>query len=104
MAKYGDEWTDKFWVTITEHRKIKQAWNFDHRSKELMRQYYDANKFLVTCLSSDWNLTGLCQQRIRETLHYYYRLLKLKSEKVKVQISVHSLLPLQRHCCKVFLQ
>ena len=46
----GQEWCEQFRSCLVEYRYIKQNWQFTHRQKALLDQYYSANLFLVECL------------------------------------------------------
>ena len=36
---------------MLEHRNIGHDWQFSKEQKQLLQQYYDANKLLVDCLN-----------------------------------------------------
>jgi predicted NACHT family NTPase len=49
----GQSWTEQLRCILIQHRNIGHDWQFSEAQKELLRQYYDANKLLVDCLNSD---------------------------------------------------
>ena len=53
---------------MIKHRNIGHNWQFSYEQKELLKQYYHANKLLVDCLKSSCNVTPEVQQEIEETL------------------------------------
>jgi hypothetical protein len=53
---------------MIKHRNIGHNWQFSQEQKELLKQYYDANKLLVDCLNSSCNVTPEVQQEIENTL------------------------------------
>jgi predicted NACHT family NTPase len=46
----GQEWCEQFRAFLVEDRHIGHDWQFSHRQKALLDQYYSANLFLVECL------------------------------------------------------
>jgi predicted NACHT family NTPase len=47
----GQSWAAKLRATMIEHRNIGHDWQFSEEEKDLLQQYYDANKLLVDCLN-----------------------------------------------------
>jgi hypothetical protein len=43
-------------------------WHFSLQHKEVLKQYYDANKLLVDCLNSSSDVTPAVRSHIEETL------------------------------------
>ncbi|MBW4613301.1 MAG: NACHT domain-containing NTPase [Desmonostoc vinosum HA7617-LM4] len=64
----GQAWGEQLRNILIEHRNIGYNWQFDKQQKELLQQYYDANKLLVDCLNRAANITPLVRQAIEETL------------------------------------
>lgn len=60
--------TDEFTRMMISHRYIGDDWQFSQEQKELLRQYYDANKLLVDCLNSGCNVSGEVRREIEDTL------------------------------------
>ena len=52
---------------MIQHRNIGHDWQFSEHQKELLKEYYDANKLLVDCLNSS-NVTPKVRNEIEETL------------------------------------
>jgi predicted NACHT family NTPase len=53
---------------MIDHRNIGHDWQFSDQQKQLLQQYYDANKLLVDCLNSDCDVSREVRQEIEETL------------------------------------
>jgi predicted NACHT family NTPase len=64
---------NKIWIkrlrdVMIKHRNIGHNWQFSKEQKELLKQYYDANKLLVDCLNSCSNVTPAVRSHIEDTL------------------------------------
>ncbi len=55
-------------TAIIEHRNIGHDWQFSDEQKQLLQQYYDANKLLMDCLNSDCYVSRDVRQEIEDTL------------------------------------
>ena len=64
----GQAWTEQLRSAMIEHRNIGHDWQFSDEQKQLLQQYYDANKLLVDCLNSDCYVSREVRQEIEETL------------------------------------
>jgi predicted NACHT family NTPase len=64
----GKAWIDQLRAVIIEHRNIGHEWHFNDVQKQLLQQYYDANKLLVDCLNSDCYVSREVRQEIEDTL------------------------------------
>ncbi|NJN87545.1 MAG: NACHT domain-containing NTPase [Leptolyngbyaceae cyanobacterium SL_7_1] len=64
----GQQWREELRVLMIEHRNIGHDWQFNDEQKQLLRQYYDANKLLVDCLNSDCSVSPDVRQEIEATL------------------------------------
>jgi len=64
----GQTWTRKLREVMIEHRNIGHDWQFDEEQKELLKQYYDANKLLVDCLNSNCYVSREVRSQIEDTL------------------------------------
>ncbi|HEY9726010.1 MAG TPA: NACHT domain-containing NTPase [Chroococcales cyanobacterium] len=53
---------------MISQRHIGYDWQFSKQQREVLRQYYDANKLLVDCLNSGCNVTPSVRQQIEDTL------------------------------------
>src|SRR4028118_390003 len=53
----GKAWTEQLRAVMIQHRNIGHNWQFSKEQKELLKQYYDANRLLVDCLKSSCNVT-----------------------------------------------
>jgi len=61
-------WTEQLRTVIIEHRNICHNWQFSDEQRQLLKQYYDANKLLVNCLNSDCYVSRDVRQEIEDTL------------------------------------
>ncbi len=61
-------WTEQLRAVMIEHRNIGHDWQFSKKQKELLKQYYDANKLLIDCLNSDCYVSREVRQEIEDTL------------------------------------
>ncbi|NMG08053.1 NACHT domain-containing protein [Brasilonema sp. UFV-L1] len=61
-------WIEKLRSVMINHRNIGHDWKFSELQKQLLKQYYDANKQLVDCLNSDCCISLKVRQEIENTL------------------------------------
>ncbi len=61
-------WIEKLKAVITQHPSIGHYRRFSNKQKELLKQYHDANKLLVACLTSASNITIVGRSHIEDTL------------------------------------
>jgi len=64
----GRAWVKKLRTVLIEHRNIGHDWQFSDGQKQLLEQYYDANKLLVDRLNSDCYVSRDVRQEIEDTL------------------------------------
>jgi predicted NACHT family NTPase len=64
----GQSWTGKLRAAMVEYCNIGHDWQFSAQQKELLKQYYNANKLLVDCLNSGCDVSPEVRQQIEETL------------------------------------
>ncbi|PHK26209.1 hypothetical protein VF10_03560 [Nostoc linckia z13] len=64
----GQAWAKQLRALIIEHRNIGHDWQFSNEQKELLKQYYNANKLLVDCLNSECYVSREVRQHIEDTL------------------------------------
>jgi len=64
----GKAWTEQLRAVIISYRNLGQDWQFSNWQRDILQQYYDANKLLVDCLNSDCCLTAPVRQEIESTL------------------------------------
>lgn len=64
----NETWTAKLRNCMIQHRNIGHDWQFSDVQKQLLQQYYDANKPLVDCLKSDCYVSQEVRQDIEDTL------------------------------------
>ncbi|MBG1264617.1 helix-turn-helix domain-containing protein [Nostoc commune] len=48
--------------------KLSQKWYFDDKQKKLLRQYYEANKLLMFCINSKFDISPEVRSHIEDTL------------------------------------
>jgi predicted NACHT family NTPase len=65
---HGRSWIEKLRKITIEHRNIGHDWQFSKSQKELLQNYYDANKLLVDCLKSECYANRQVLQHIEDTL------------------------------------
>ncbi|MBW4501199.1 MAG: hypothetical protein KME57_16950 [Scytonema hyalinum WJT4-NPBG1] len=61
-------WVEKLRTVMINHRNIGHDWKFSESQKQLLKQYYDANKQLVDCLNSDCCISLKVRREIENTL------------------------------------
>jgi predicted NACHT family NTPase len=64
----GYEWTDQLRTAMIEHRNIGHDWQFSEEQRQLLLQYYDANKLLVDCMNSDCYVSREVRAAIEDQL------------------------------------
>jgi predicted NACHT family NTPase len=64
----GQAWTKQLKSEMIKQRNIGHDWQFSDQQKELLKQYYKANKLLVDCLNSASSMTPAVRSHIEETL------------------------------------
>ena len=64
----GKAWCEELREVMIKYRNIGHDWQFTDKQKELLKQYYDANKLLVDCLNSDCYVSREVRQQIEDTL------------------------------------
>ncbi|MEH1944002.1 MAG: NACHT domain-containing NTPase [Nostoc sp.] len=64
---YSQAWVDQLRAIMIEYRNIGHDWQFSNVQKDLLKQYYDANKLLVDCLNSDCYISREVRQKIEYT-------------------------------------
>ena len=64
----GQHWILQLRYVMSEYFNIGHNWKFSKHQKELLKQYYDANKVLVDCLNSGCELSSKVRQEIEDTL------------------------------------
>jgi predicted NACHT family NTPase len=65
---HSHAWTENLRLAIVGYRNIGYSWRFDVRQRKLLKQYYQANKFLVEGLYRAAHISARAQQAIEETL------------------------------------
>ncbi|MEH2204934.1 MAG: hypothetical protein V7K53_12780 [Nostoc sp.] len=61
-------WIEQFKTVMIQYHNIAPKWQLSVQQKELLKQYYDANKLLLECLKSDCYVSREVRQQIEDTL------------------------------------
>lgn len=64
----GQAWQNQLRTVMIKHRNIGHDWQFSIGQKKRLKQYYNANKFLVDCLKSDCYISRSVREEIEATL------------------------------------
>ncbi len=64
----GQEWIEQLRAAMIKHRDIDHDWPFSKEQRQLLQQYYDANKLLVDCLNSDCYVSREVRAAIEDQL------------------------------------
>lgn len=81
----GKTWTDKLRATIIEHRNICHNWHFSTQQKELLQQYYDANRLLLECLHSSCTVSDKVRQEMENNLLLPIAEIKKRKREQKIE-------------------
>ena len=65
---HSQAWIRQLRTLMIKHRNMGHDWHFSLQHKEVLKQYYDANKLLVDCLNSSSDVTPAVRSHIEETL------------------------------------
>jgi hypothetical protein len=63
----GQVWNKQLIDAIIEHRNISQNWYFSEEDKNLLNQYYYANKLLMDCINRASIVSAVVRQEIKDT-------------------------------------
>jgi predicted NACHT family NTPase len=64
----GCAWTRQLRALMIEHRNIGHDWEFSYYHRQVLMEYYEANKLLVDCLNNNSDVTPAVRSHIEETL------------------------------------
>ncbi|MBK1987295.1 NACHT domain-containing NTPase [Sphaerospermopsis aphanizomenoides BCCUSP55] len=64
----GKNWAEELRKIMIKYRNIGHDWQFSTEQKQLLEEYYNANKFLLECLNSDCYVSRDVRQYIEDTL------------------------------------
>jgi predicted NACHT family NTPase len=64
----GQIWAERLRVIMLDYPKVEYDSRFNEQQKELLQQYYNANKLLMDCLNSSCAVSDEVRQEIEETL------------------------------------
>lgn len=65
---HGKAWTEKLRTLMIDNRQIGYNWHFDQQELLCLQQYWDANKLLLDCLNSAFNVTAEMRSSIEQSL------------------------------------
>jgi len=65
---YGHSWALRTKALMLSHRNIGHNWQFSVHQKDVLKQYYDTNLFLVECLNSNCYVSRQVRSHIEDTL------------------------------------
>jgi predicted NACHT family NTPase len=64
----GQQWLKELRTIMIDYRNIGYDWQLSDGKRQLLQQYYDANKLLVDCLNSDCSVSPHVRQEIEAML------------------------------------
>ncbi|MBW4575981.1 MAG: NACHT domain-containing NTPase [Aphanothece sp. CMT-3BRIN-NPC111] len=64
----GQAWAEELRTVMIQYRRIAHSWQFSDRQQETLRQYYEANQFLLDCLNSNCQITAAIREEIQKNL------------------------------------
>jgi hypothetical protein len=83
--KNGKSWTEQLRSLMIQHRDIGHDWQqFKKQQRELLTQYYNANKLLVDCLNSGCVVSDEVRKEIENTLLLPIDEIKKRQQQVQV--------------------
>lgn len=62
------DWTEKLRSLIISYRDFGYEWEFSHQEWDDLKQYYEANQLLVSCLYANSYMSRPVRQKIEDTL------------------------------------
>jgi predicted NACHT family NTPase len=80
----GTAWTEQLRAVILQHRNIGHDWQFNEQQKQLLKQYYDANKLLVDSLQSGCSVSDAIRKEIKETLLLSITEIKKRQQQMQI--------------------
>ena len=67
-AANDNDWSKQFKSILNNYRGLGNNWQPNIKQKEVLKNYYDANKLLMDCLNSNTSVINQLQQEIAESL------------------------------------
>ena len=64
----NQEWTEKLRKVIVSYRNFSYDWDFSPQEREKLKQYYEANQLLISCLHANSYMSRAVRQEIEDTL------------------------------------
>ncbi|MBD2197045.1 MULTISPECIES: NACHT domain-containing protein [Calothrix] len=68
LQENSQVWIEQLRDIMIEHRNIGHDWQFNSSQKQMLQQYYDANKLLVNCMNKYSNISCKIRQEIEDSL------------------------------------
>jgi predicted NACHT family NTPase len=62
------DWVGALRSLAMQHRNIGHSWQFHNEQARLLKQYYDANEFLISCLNNANQISSVTRDFITNTL------------------------------------
>lgn len=69
----GKAWIEQLRAIMIQQRNLGHKWQFSEQQKVVLRQYYEANQLLVSCLNSDCYVSSSLRQKIEDTMLLPFR-------------------------------
>jgi hypothetical protein len=64
----NDDWSQQIQFILNNYRDLGNSWQPNQKQKEILQNYYDANKILMDCLNSSASVSDEIRREIEETL------------------------------------
>ncbi|MHC5897396.1 NACHT C-terminal helical domain 2-containing protein [Nostoc sp.] len=61
-------WTEKLRNIMIKYRNLGQDWQLSNEQKQLLKQYYDANKLITDCLNKNCLVSNFVREQIEQEL------------------------------------
>jgi hypothetical protein len=67
-AANDNDWSQQIQFVLNNYRDLGNSWQPNMKQKEILKNYYDANKLLMDCLNSSASVSNEIQREIVESL------------------------------------
>jgi NACHT domain len=67
-AVNNDDWSKQLQIILNNHRDLGNSWQPHQKQKEILQNYYDANKLLMDCLNISDSVSNDIRREIEDTL------------------------------------
>jgi predicted NACHT family NTPase len=65
---HGTKWLEQLRAVMVEYRNVGHDWQFTEDQEEQLKRYFNANNFLISCLSKGYGVYKNLGEKIKETL------------------------------------